>query len=148
MADEAPVTEAPATDGAATGSPVVEGWFTTGPEPRLVGLACSTCSTVVFPPRALACPNPRCDGTEFERRELSRTGRVWSYTTNHYAPPEPYISPDPFEPYSVAAVELDGDRLIVLGQLEGEVEVGSAVELVVGELADGALAWTWRATGG
>lgn len=144
MADQAPPAEAA---GAQSG-PVVEGWFTTGHEPHLVGIECTSCGTVVFPPRALACPNPGCDGTEFARRPLARTGRVWSYTTNHYAPPEPYVSPDPFVPYSVAAVELDDDALIVLGQLEdGEVVVGSRVELVVGELADGALVWKWRPTG-
>ena len=51
-------------------SPAVEGWFTTGPEPTLLGSRCTTCATVYFPPtpaeRAGFCRNPACDGEEFE----------------------------------------------------------------------------------
>ena len=55
-------------------SPAVEGWFTTGPEPTLLGSRCTTCATVCFPPvprRAGFCRNPACDGEEFETAELS-----------------------------------------------------------------------------
>ena len=31
-------------------TPAVEGWFTTGPEPALLGSRCTTCATVYFPP--------------------------------------------------------------------------------------------------
>ena len=48
---------------------------------------------------------------EFKEVALSNRGKLWSYTTNHYKPPEPYISPDPFEPYTVAAVELNEERI-------------------------------------
>ena len=37
---------------------------------------------------------------------LSATGTLWSFTDNHYQPPAPYMSPDPFVPYAIAAVEL------------------------------------------
>ena len=117
--------------------PAVEGWFTTGAEPRLLGLHCAQCDTYVFPPRALACPNPDCPGTDLESVELSRTGTVWSYTVNHYAPPAPYVAPDPFEPYAVAAVELADEQMIVLGQVAGSLEglaVGAPVRLVVDTL--------------
>lgn len=131
--------------------PAVEGWFTTGDQPHLVGLRCPECGTTVFPPRALACPNPECEGAELDTVELSRTGTVWSYTVNHYAPPEPYVSPDPFEPYGVAAVELADERMVVLGQVAGDLdalEVGAPVELVVDTLyedAEGAhVVWKWR----
>jgi len=68
----------------------IEGWFTMGEEPSLLGLRCPECGTYVFPPRAAACPNPDCTATELDPVELSRTGTVWSYTVNRYAPPEPY----------------------------------------------------------
>ena len=77
-------------------STAVEGWFTTGPEPVLVGSRCTTCTTVYFPPtpadRVFFCRNPTCDGEEFETAELSRRGTVWSYTDAQYQPPAPYAS--------------------------------------------------------
>ena len=136
--------------------PAVEGWFTVGAQPRLIGARCTTCSTVVFPPRHGRCPNPRCAGDELVETPLSRTGRIWSYTTNHYAPPEPYMSPEPFEPYTVAAVELTEERMVVLGQMPRDVDpatlsVGLEVELTVDTLyrdEDGDhVVWMWRPLG-
>ena len=121
-------------------SPAVEGWFTTGPEPTLLGSLCTTCATVYFPPvphdRGGFCRNPACDGEEFETAELSRRGTVWSYTDAQYQPPAPYIpSADPYVPFALAAVELP-EGLVVLGQVaEGygvaDLRVGAEAELVV-----------------
>ena len=129
--------------------PAVEGWFTLADEPHLLGKQCATCATIVFPPRALSCPNPVCDGRELDDVELGRTGRVWSYATNHYPPPAPYVAPDPFEPYTVAAVELDDERLVVLGQVQQGVDslrIGQRVELTLGTLfeTDEEIHVTWR----
>ena len=132
--------------------PAVEGWFTMDEaEPHLIGNRCTTCGTVFFPAAALACRNPSCDGTEFEEARLSGRGKVWSYTTNHYAPPAPYVSPDPFVPYSVAAVELDEEKLVVMGQVEGDADslrVGAEVELVLSTLfeddAGEHVVWKWK----
>ena len=77
---------------------------------------------------------------------MSRRGRVWSFTVNHYAPPLPYVAADPFEPFGVAAVELAEERMIVLGQVAGDaadLTIGDEVELVIGELSDGAPVWKW-----
>ena len=65
---------------------------------------------------------------------LSRRGTLWSYTENRYAPPPPYPSPDPFEPFAVAAVELADEGLIVLGKvvegtLAADLKVGMEMEL-------------------
>ena len=84
--------------------------------PYLIGGKCHQCGTYVFPPRANNCPNPACDGDELAQVPLSRRGTLWSYTENRYAPPPPYPSPDPFEPFAIAAVELADEGLIVLGQ--------------------------------
>ena len=135
--------------------PAIEGWFTTDAEPRLVGTRCASCRSYFFPKETRFCRNPACSGTELEEVPLSRTGRVWSYTTNHYAPPEPYVSPDPFVPYTVAAVELAEEKMVVLGQLaEGvdpsAIEVGTEMELVVETLFEDEsaehLVWKWRPT--
>ncbi len=99
--------------------PAVEGWFTTEEPYTLIGAKCGTCGTYVFPPRSGACPNPSCDATELEPTPLSRRGRVWSYTENHYAPPAPYVAAEPFEPYALAAVELEAEGLVILGQVAG-----------------------------
>jgi len=133
--------------------PAIDGWFTAGDQPALLGSRCTACGTIVFPPRDGFCPNPTCAGSEFEHVPLSRTGRIWSFTTNHYAPPEPYVAPEPFVAYTVAAVELAEERLVVLGQMAPEVdastlEVGQEVELTVGTLFSDDqtdhLMWQWR----
>ena len=117
--------------------PAIEGWFTTGAEPHLIGSRCAACSTLYFPPTISFCHNPSCVGQDFDRVALSRRGTVWSYTDTQYAPPAPYISPsDPFVPFAIAAVELADEGLVVLGQLSqgvgvDDVRVGTEVELVV-----------------
>ncbi|WP_435744332.1 Zn-ribbon domain-containing OB-fold protein [Nocardioides sp. SYSU DS0663] len=119
-----------------TATPAIEGWFTTGPEPALVGSRCTTCTTVYFPPVAGFCRNPACAGEEFERTELARRGRVWSYTDAQYQPPAPYVpAADPYEPFALVAVELP-EGLTVLGQVAqgygvDDLRVGAEVELVV-----------------
>jgi uncharacterized protein len=100
----------------------------------LIGGKCARCGTYVFPPRASNCPNPACDGDLLDQVALSRRGTLWSYTENRYAPPPPYPSTDPFEPFAVAAVELADEGLIVLGKvikgtLAAELKVGMEMEL-------------------
>ena len=132
--------------------PAIEGWFTVDDEPHLLGTRCDTCGTFFFPPETTFCRNPHCDGTNLEEVRLSRRGKVWSSTVNHYPPPPPAISPDPFEPYGVAAVELAEERMVVLGQVAGNatepLAVGAEVELVVEGLFEDDdneyLVWKWR----
>ena len=120
--------------------PAVEGWFTTdADEPHLIGSKCPACSTIVFPPREGSCPNPECDSTTLDATELSRRGRIWSYTENHYAPPPPYVAAEPFQPYALAAVELTEERIVVLGQVAkgvtaAELRVGMDMQLEVDTL--------------
>lgn len=132
----------------------VDGWFTLDEDaPCLIGGRCGMCGVVVFGRTVVACPNPQCEGTELEAAELGRTGRVWSFATNHYAPPAPYIAAEPFEPYTLAAVELARERIVVLGQLADGVEpaglsIGQEVEVTLRTLyADDErsyLMWAWR----
>ena len=134
-------------------SPATEqAWFTAGEEPHLIGSRCGSCGTYAFPPQTFSCPNPRCDAMTLEPVPLSRRGRVWSFAVNHYAAPPPALSPDPFEPYAVAAVELDEERMVVLGGLAtgadpAQLEVGMAMELVLGPLYEDDdheyVVWQW-----
>jgi uncharacterized OB-fold protein len=132
---------------------VVEGWFTTGESPALIGSRCRSCGTVFFPKVEGFCRNPACQGTDFEAIELSRRGTVWSYTDAQYQPPPPYIPrTDPYEPFAIAAVEL-AEGLVVLGQVADghgvdDLHVGAEVELVVeplyGDDTGDRTVWRWR----
>ena len=134
-------------------SPAIEGWFTTGPEPALVGSRCTTCGSTFFPRTAGFCRNPACAGEEFEDAVLSRRGRVWSYTDAQYQPPAPYIAAsEPYEPFALAAVELP-EGIVVLGQVAtgygvADLQVGREVELVVEPLytddTGPRTIWRWR----
>ena len=134
--------------------PAIEGWFSLDSEkPHLLGSRCTSCKSYFFPKETLYCRNPGCTGREFEEVPLSRSGKVWSFTNNCYQPPPPYMSPDPFVPYAIAAVELDAEKMVVLGQLTAgteaaELKVGMDVELVLEKLYEDEeseyLVWKWK----
>jgi uncharacterized OB-fold protein len=134
--------------------PAVEGWFTLdAAQPRLLGSRCKSCGTYFFPKETAFCRNPKCAGNEFEEVPLSTRGKLWSFTDNRYAPPKPYMASDPFEPYAVAAVELEHEKMVVLGQVAKGVgtdrlEAGLEMELVLDTLyeddANEYLIWKWR----
>lgn len=132
----------------------LEGWFTLDRgEPHLLGTKCTCCGTYYFPKQSTYCKNPECDSEEFEEVQLSRKGKVWSFTNACYKPPEPFMAPDPFVPYTIAAVELEDEKMIVLGQVvEGvnvsDLKAGMEMELVLDTLfeTDEAekLTWKWK----
>jgi uncharacterized OB-fold protein len=133
--------------------PAIEGWFTMDAEPRLLGLKDSESGTYFFPKDVAIARAPGYADAPLEEVELSRTGKLWSYTTNHYKPPEPYMAPDPFEPYTVAAVELPEERMVVLGQLApgtdpAALEVGAEMELILDTLYEDDeneyIVWKWK----
>jgi uncharacterized protein len=134
--------------------PAVEGWFTMNEaEPRLVGGRGATSGSYFFPRALASSRNPAVPQEDVEEVHLSRRGRVWSFTTNHYPPPAPYVAPEPFEPYTIVAVELPDEQMVVLGQLAqgadpSALRVGSEVELVLGTLYEDDeheyVVWKWR----
>ncbi|MEU5435959.1 zinc ribbon domain-containing protein [Streptomyces sp. NPDC020719] len=144
-----------------TRTPVVAGWFTETrdgareQEFRLLGTRCSACASVFFPPEHVLCRNPACSCGELTEVPLSPRGRVWSYTDGRYRPPAPYAS-DPeavWQPYTLVAVELAAERMVVLGQAvpgvtPADLAVGMEVEVVPGVLDEDAdttwTTWHWR----
>ncbi|MEU6357055.1 zinc ribbon domain-containing protein [Streptomyces sp. NPDC047072] len=138
---------------------MVAGWFAgDGDDFTLIGTRCSACASVFFPREDGHCRNPACAGGELAEVPLSRRGRVWSYTDSRYRPPSPYVTnPElPWEPYTLIAVELPAERIVVLGQAVpgvtvADLAVGMEVEVVPGVLDDdGETVWTtwqWRPTG-
>jgi len=143
----------------ATATPAIEGWVTTGDQPALLGSRCTTCTSTYFPPTGNQdgfCRNPACDGERFEVVELSRRGRIWSYTDAQYQPPAPYVAPhaegETYAPFALAAVEL-AEGMVVLGQVAAgygvaDLRVGAEVELVVEPLYDDDSGvrsiWRWK----
>lgn len=135
----------------------VDGLFTLDPdEPRLIGGRARSRGSYFFP-KSLAGSDPVCLGDEIEEVLLSRTGRLWSYTTGEYAPPAPFVIPgDEFEPYVVAAVRLAEEDLVVLGQVVpgvsvDELSVGMEMELALDVLYSDDehdyLVWKWAPAG-
>jgi len=135
--------------------PAVEGWFTTDERaPALIGSRCVVCGTYAFPRETFLCRNPECRSHDFEEVELSRTGRIWSYTDARYQPPPPYVpTTDPYEPFALAAVELAEEKMVVMGQVTSgvgtdDLAVGQEVELTLDTLYEDDeheyLIWKWR----
>ena len=134
--------------------PAVEGLFTLdGVEPRLIGGRAPGTDFYCFP-KHLGGADPSVGPVELEEVLLSRRGRIWSYTTSHYPPPPPFVvNAEPYEPITIAAVELEAEKMVVLGQcVHGispeDLEVGMEMELAVDTLySDGDcdyLVWKWR----
>lgn len=115
----------------------LDGWYTLDSDaPALIGNQCTDCGTYYFPKETHFCKNPDCDSNTFNDVELSREGKIWSYTSAEYQPPAPFVPADPHVPFTIAAVELDKEKLVVLGQvIQGvkpeDLSIGDEVELVL-----------------
>ena len=138
---------------AKTRVPAVEGWFTTGEDPRLIGSRGTETGSFFFPKNLAFSRNPAAPGEDLDEVHLSATGHVWSWTTNHYQPPAPYVAPDPFVPYTVLAVELAEERMVVLGRLAPDCDpaalrAGLEVTIELGVLYEDDeheyVVWQWR----
>ncbi|MFI9646767.1 Zn-ribbon domain-containing OB-fold protein [Streptomyces sp. NPDC052040] len=138
---------------------MVAGWFAgEGDGFHLLGTRCSACGSVHFPREDTFCRNPGCGGVDLTEASLSTTGRIWSYTDAHYPPPSPFVTnlELPWEPYALVAVELEAERIVVLGQAvpgvtAADLAVGMEMRIVPGVLYEDAEAvwttWHWRPTG-
>lgn len=121
--------------------------------PHLIGTQCKSCGTYYFPKQSVFCKNPDCNSEEFEEVELSRTGKLWSFTNAMYQPPEPFVAEDPHVPYAIVAVELEKEKMIVMGQGVKDLEctdlkAGMEMELVLDTLfetdEEEKITWKWK----
>jgi uncharacterized protein len=141
--------------------PAIAGWFNDDREsPRLIGQRCRGCGTYFFPRVASVCKNPVCGSTDLEEVTLSNTGTLWSYTNAGYKPPPPFVAEEPYKPFTIAAVELDVEKMVVLGMVApafscSDLKVGMKMELVFDVLFEDdesrKIIWKWqpaRASGG
>jgi len=121
------------------GVPVVEGLFTwPSDKPQLIGTKCLSCGSYFFP-KTLSCNNPDCEEKKVEEVLLSRRGKLYSYTMQHYTPPPPAKFSEPFVPYGIGLVELP-EGIRVIGRLTtshtGELRIGMDVELTVEKICE------------
>ncbi|NNE72426.1 MAG: benzoylsuccinyl-CoA thiolase [Acidimicrobiales bacterium] len=133
--------------------PAVDGLFTTDDPPHLIGGKVPGRESYFFP-KHLGGGDPHAEpGAELEEVALSRRGKVWSFTNSAYPPPPPFVVTEPYEPVVIAAVELEAEKMVVLGQVvDGltvdDLEVGMEMELAVGPLYEDDdnvyLTWKWK----
>jgi uncharacterized OB-fold protein len=124
--------------------PVAEGLWTDEAEPRLIGGQHRITGEIVF-------PMPQGDAAQqFDAVPLSRTGTLWSWTSQDFRPKSPpYAGPEAFTPFLIGYVELPG-QVIVETRIEGAVladlKLGMAMELVIAEFAPGRTTFAFRPT--
>lgn len=124
--------------------PVAEGLWTDEAEPRLIGGQHRITGEIVF-------PMPQGDAAQqFDALPLSRTGTLWSWTSQDFRPKSPpYAGPEAFTPFLIGYVELPG-QVIVETRIEGAVladlKLGMAMELVIAEFAPGRTTFAFRPT--
>ena len=128
--------------------PAIDGWFT---DTALLGTRCADCGSYFFPPERTLCRNPACGSGKLEETELSRRGKVWSFSVNHYDAPAPAVVK---APYAVVAVELLKEQMVVLGQLADGVDparlkIGDEVDVVIERLftddeGNEHVVWKWK----
>ena len=113
---------------------VTEGLFEeTADGARLLGSKCATCGSTYFP-KSPVCHNPKCSGSDMSDASFGPKGKLWSYSTQHYAPPLPAKFDEPYEPYTLGLVDLP-EGLRVLGRMStddvDELKSGMDVELII-----------------
>ncbi len=132
--------------------PAEEGLFTwPSGKPQLIGGHCKSCGTYFFP-KYYVIHKPGCKERQVEEILLSRKGELDTYTVQHYPPPPPFVSPDPFVPYAIGWVALP-EGIAVAGIITGckleDIKAHMDVELVAEKAwndNDGneVLIWKWR----
>ena len=131
--------------------PAVEGFFTVEEESHLIGGRFKKSGNYCFP-KNLGGSDPSFPEDEIEEVLLSRVGKIWSYTNSSYPPPPPFIAAEPYEPIVIAAVELEQEKMVILGQVANgysvdDLSVGMRVEVTVGTLYEDSahryLTWMW-----
>jgi len=132
--------------------PAVEGFFTIEEETHLIGGRFKKSGSYCFP-KSLGGSDPDFPEDEIEEVLLSRVGKIWSYTNSAYPPPPPFIAAEPYEPIVIAAVELEEEKMVILGQVVNgysveDLRVGMPVEVTIGTLYEDSenryLTWMWK----
>lgn len=126
-------------------APVAVGLWTDGAEPQLIGGRHRVSGEIVF-------PMPQGDAAQhFDAVALSRTGTLWSWTSQDFRPKSPpYAGPEAFTPFLIGYVELPG-QVIVETRIEGaalaDLKLGMMMEMVLTEFAPGRTTFAFKPAG-
>jgi uncharacterized OB-fold protein len=125
--------------------PVAEGLWTDEAQPRLIGGRHRRTGEIVF-------PMPGGDAAQhFEPVPLSRTGTLWSWTSQDFRPKSPpYAGPEAFTPFLLGYVELPGEVIVetrIVGARLAELKLGLPMELVLTEFAPGRSTFAFQPLG-
>ncbi|TAK30448.1 MAG: hydroxymethylglutaryl-CoA synthase family protein [Saprospiraceae bacterium] len=100
---------------------------------RLKAFECKSCGTVYYL-KAARCNN--CKGTDFREKQLSKTGTVYTLTSEYYFP----IS---FPPANMIVIDLDGGGRITVQQTDDmyqdehtKISIGDKVKLVLRKMME------------
>jgi uncharacterized OB-fold protein len=114
-----------------TASRLVDPGLFTGSEAlTLRGTRCAGCGTTTFPAQETC---PKCFTQDMRDEPLPRSGSVWSWTVQHFAPKPPFrVQPGGFVPYLLGYVDLG--PVVIETRLAGSAEeppsIGDDVDLV------------------
>jgi len=79
--------------------PVIENFYRFCGEKRLMAVKCTSCQTVIWPPRGIC---PKCFHDKFDWQQLQGKGQLLTYTVIHF-PPTQFQA---IAPYAVGIVKL------------------------------------------
>lgn len=105
-------------------------------QPCLLGSKCLACGETYFVRRSRC---EQCQSDNLEHIELSRKGKLYSYSIMYYPAPPPYKPPDPFIPYGLGWIELPEGLAVMSHITENDPEklhVGMEMELIVDKLEE------------
>ena len=109
--------------------PIADNLFTwPSDQPKLLGSRDTETGRYFFPAKK---------SNTHEQVELSRKGKLWTWTVQRFMPKTPYIgaeTPEDFKPYAVGYIELPGE-IMVESRLEGvdpeDLKIGMEMELSI-----------------
>jgi uncharacterized OB-fold protein len=108
-------------------SPIAEGLWTQAAQPQLIGGR--------LPGGKIVFPYPEGDAArDVEPYALSRSGKLWSWTSQEFKPKEPYDGPEEFAPFLIGYVELPGEVIVetrIVDASLADLKLGMAMEFVV-----------------
>lgn len=106
--------------------PIAPDLFTDDASPRLIGGRSRADGAITFPLPAGA------DAELYEAVELKEQGVLWSWTVQRFPPKPPYLGAQPFKPYIVGYVALEGQVIVEARLVDIAVEdvrIGMALEI-------------------
>ena len=112
-----------------TQKPIADILFTwPSDSPKLIGSKDTETGRYYFPAK---------NSNTHERVELSRKGKLWTWTVQRFLPKTPFIgqvAPEDFKPYAVGYIELPGEIMVesrLVGVEPENLEIGMEMELTI-----------------